>query len=67
MRTSTIELEIPNAENIRVTDDTLSVDLSDGRTISMPLLWYPRLAHAKPTESNVALNWQGDWHLLGRY
>ncbi len=56
MRTSPIELEIPNAENIIVTDDTLSVDLSDCHPISIPLLWYPRLAHAKPTERNVAIN-----------
>jgi len=59
MRTSAIELEIPNAENISVTDDTLSVDLSDGRTISVPILWYPRLAHAKPTERN-------NWRLIGK-
>ena len=59
MRTSPIELEIPNAENVTVTDDTLSVDLSDSRTISVPLLWYPRLAHAKPKERN-------HWRLIGR-
>ena len=59
MRTSPIELEIPNAKNITVTDDTLSVELSDGRTISVPLVWYPRLAHAKPTERN-------HWRLIGR-
>jgi len=33
-----------------VTDDTLSVDLEDGRTISVPIGWYPRLAHGTPTE-----------------
>jgi hypothetical protein len=33
-----------------VTQDTLSVDLSDGRTIAVPLAWYPRLVHATPTE-----------------
>ena len=55
MRTSAIELEIPNAENITVTDDTLTVDLSDGRTISVPILWYPRLAHATPAERNLSL------------
>src|SRR5919197_4162925 len=30
--------------------DTLSVDLEDGRTISVPIGWYPRLAHANPAE-----------------
>ena len=33
-----------------VTDDTLSVDLEDGRTISVPIGWYPRLAHGSPAE-----------------
>lgn len=32
--------------NVRFTDDCLSVDLADGRTISAPLAWYPRLLHA---------------------
>jgi hypothetical protein len=59
MRTSPIELEIPNAENITVTEDTLSVDLSDGRTISVPLIWYPRLAHASSVERN-------NWRLIGK-
>jgi len=37
MNISAIETEIPKAENVKVTDDTLSVNLSDGRTISVPL------------------------------
>src|SRR5216684_6687964 len=36
--------------NVAVTDDTLSVDLEDGRTISVPIGWYPRLAHGTPAE-----------------
>ena len=40
------------AQDVRVTDDTLSVDLTDGRTIAVPILWYPRLAHATPEERN---------------
>ena len=43
------------AQNISVTDDTLTVDLSDGRTISVPLAWYPRLLHGSPEERN---NWR---------
>ena len=31
--------------NVTVTDDTLSVDLEDGRSISVPIGWYPRLSH----------------------
>jgi len=38
-----------------VTDDSLTVDFTDGRTISVPLAWYPRLMHGTPQERN---NWQ---------
>jgi hypothetical protein len=59
MSISAVEIEIPKAEDVRVTEDTLSVDLSDGRTISVPLEWFPRLLHAKPKERN-------NWRLIGR-
>ncbi len=59
MNISAAEIEIPKAENVRVTKDTLSVDLSDGRTISVPLEWFPRLVHATPEERN-------NWRLIGR-
>jgi len=36
---------LPRVANVTVTEDTLSVDLEDGRTISVPIGWYPRLAH----------------------
>ena len=55
----TVELEIPFAENVTVSEDTLSVDLSDGRTISVPLAWYPRLSHASSDERKR-------WRLIGR-
>jgi hypothetical protein len=42
-----------------VTDDALTVDLSDGRTISVPLAWYPRLVHGTPDERVT-------WQLIGR-
>jgi hypothetical protein len=35
---------------VTVSDDTLSVDLDDGRTVSVPIGWYPRLAHGTPAE-----------------
>lgn len=41
-----------SAQNVSVTDDTLAVDLSDGRTISVPLAWFPRLLHGTPQERN---------------
>ena len=40
------------AQDVRVTHDTLTVDLTDGRTISAPIVWYPRLAYATPEERN---------------
>jgi hypothetical protein len=43
------------AQNVRVTDDALAADLVDGRTITVPLAWFPRLAHATPSER---LNWR---------
>jgi len=33
-------------KDVRVTEETLSVDLMDGRTIAVPLAWYPRLSTA---------------------
>jgi hypothetical protein len=59
MRTSAVEIEVPNAENVTVTEDTLSVDLSDGRTISVPLSWFPRLLYASREERN-------NWRLIGK-
>ena len=50
MNISAVEIEIPLAQSVAVTSDTLQVDLSDGRTISVPLAWYPRLAHATADE-----------------
>ena len=35
-------------KDVRVSEDTLSVDLMDGRTITVPLAWYPRLLNATP-------------------
>ena len=42
-------------KGVRLSEDSLSVDLMDGRTITVPLAWYPRLLHAKPEER---ANWQ---------
>jgi hypothetical protein len=55
MSISAVEFEIPLARSVRITSDTLHVDLSDGRTISVPLAWYPRLAHATADERR---NWR---------
>lgn len=42
-------------KDVHVTEDTLSVDLIDGRTITVPLVWYPKLLHATPGQRT---NWQ---------
>jgi hypothetical protein len=55
MSISTVEIEVPFARAVTVTDDGLSVDLSDGRTICAPLAWYPRLLHGTAAER---ANWR---------
>ena len=52
MNSSTVETTFPTVVNAQVSEDTLSVDLSDGRSISVPLAWYPRLSHGTPDERN---------------
>ncbi|HQW20987.1 MAG TPA: DUF2442 domain-containing protein [Rhodocyclaceae bacterium] len=37
-------------KDVRIGDDTLTVDLMDGRTIAVPLAWYPRLLNAAPQQ-----------------
>ncbi len=41
---------LPRIVDVTITDDTLSADLEDGRTISVPIGWYPRVAYATPQE-----------------
>ena len=55
MSTSATETVLPLATSVAVTDDTLTVDLRDGRTVSVPLEWYPRLLHASSEERQ---NWR---------
>jgi hypothetical protein len=55
MITSATELRSATAIAVDVSEDTLSVDLIDGRTIRVPLTWYPRLFHATPKERT---NWR---------
>jgi hypothetical protein len=59
MSISPTEIEIPSVQNVAISDDTLCVDLSDGRSISVPIAWYPRLSHASPAERKR-------WRLIGR-
>ncbi|MBE9128531.1 MULTISPECIES: DUF2442 domain-containing protein [unclassified Coleofasciculus] len=57
MTTLTLEIE-PIASEVSITDERLIVDLVDGRILSVPLAWYPRLMHASPAERD-------NWQLLG--
>jgi hypothetical protein len=45
-----VTLTLARVMNVVITEDTLSVDLEDGRTISVPIGWYPRLAKGTPIE-----------------
>ena len=58
MNVSTLKVSVPEAMTVEVTDDTLTAELSDGRTVSVPLSWYPRLIHATPEERR-------NWRLIG--
>jgi hypothetical protein len=53
-----VEIEIPRVENVEITEDTLTVELRDGRTVSVPLAWFPRLVYSTPKERN-------NWRLIG--
>ena len=44
---------------VRVSDDSLTIDLLDGRTVTVPLAWYPRLVHGSPEDRR-------SWRLIGR-
>ena len=59
MNTLTTEIQSARAAQVIVTDDTLIVDMTDGRTISVPLAWYPRLQHGDESERN-------HWQLIGK-
>ncbi len=50
MSTLANEIVEGRAQNVNIDEDRLVVDLTDGRTISVPLAWYPRLWHGKPEE-----------------
>src|ERR1700676_3769536 len=58
MSSSTVEAKEVLATRVEVSEDTLSVELADGRTIAAPLAWYPRLAHATAEE-------RACWRLIG--
>ncbi len=58
MNTLTIEIRLAQIRSVNTTDDSLVVDFDDGRTISVPLAWYPRLL-------NGTANERKNWRLIG--
>ncbi len=50
MNSSAIEMQEARAQSVTVGEDALTVDLVDGRTIIVPVVWYPRLWHGTPEE-----------------
>ena len=50
MNTSTTEIRLPPARHVVVSKNALKVDLQDGRTVSVPIAWYPRLQHGTSEE-----------------
>ncbi len=58
MSTSKTEINLAPAQHVTVTENSLIVDLTDGRTISVPIVWFPRLVHGTMEERN-------NWELLG--
>lgn len=61
MNTALMAAQIENARitDVLINDDTLSVDLEDGRTISVPIVFFPRLSYATPAERD-------NWEIIGR-
>jgi len=58
MNTLTIESKAA-IQHVEVTEDSLVVDLTDGRTVSVPVAWYPRLMQGTPQE-------RSHWRLIGK-
>jgi hypothetical protein len=53
-----ISANSPRAINVDITDDTLTISLVDGRVVSVPISWYPRLSNAVPEHRAV-------WEFIG--
>jgi hypothetical protein len=50
MSSSAVDAQEPRARSVKVDAEAISVDLVDGRTIIVPLIWYPRLWHGSAQE-----------------
>ena len=59
MPTLAVKMDIPYAISINIDEETLTVELDDGRTVSVPVAWYPRLLNASKEE-------RANWRLIGK-
>ena len=59
MSSSTVDTGRAIAQDVVVTDERLEIKLTDGRMISAPIAWYPRLQHGTPAE-------RSNWRLIGQ-
>lgn len=59
MNASSAELREALALSVSLSDDALIAELADGRTITVPIAWFPRLAHGTPME-------RANWRLIAR-
>jgi len=58
--TNSAAVTLDRVLKLEVTDDTLSIDLEDGRSVSVPIGWYPRLANVTPAErANLQISGAG--------
>jgi hypothetical protein len=58
MNTSMVKVNVPEATSLIISDDSLTVELRDGRTITVPLAWFPRLLYGKASERKK-------WKIIG--
>ena len=58
MNTLAAEIQTVKGSNVVVSEDTLTVELADGRSLSVPIAWYPRLFHGSQQERE-------NWELIG--
>ena len=54
-----VKARAARVQHVIVTEDALTVDLTDGCTVSVPVAWYPRLLYGEPEE-------RSNWRLIGR-
>jgi hypothetical protein len=57
MSSSTVDAQLATAINVSLDDANVSFELADGRIVSAPIAWYPRLMHGTPAERN-------EWRLI---